>query len=810
MKKNKLLICALFMSMILTVMPGMKSYAAEETGENAAASELQDENSQRLDSVTAMDEDGSIYEVGESDGTVDEGTAGDSSEEDSGIALFSARSARAVSTKVVNFNTKGNATTDFTYSGGGGYTNGNYGADAAYLGTDGSGNIKFMLAGVTGTVAASEVELVDYSAVADNVSYYTVSGGKLIHYISYNLNSSPTSSINNGPAPSYLSEGTKYYSYDGHYFYTDYETMTADYQRGANGSSAVNPGNPFSNYFQFRDMNSSTNYTGSELDNILKSKISSSSSKLLGTGKLFVKYQNEYSVNALLSLGIAVNESAWGTSSICMNKNNLFGLNAVDTSPGQSANYFASVEDCIREFMYEWMADGYLSSSDWRNHGEYLGNKAAGINVSYASDPYWGEKAAAIAWELDEAGRSCDYLGISSGNTDDSSNDNAEVPETDNTPPADTGSSDAQEPSDTDDTSDNTSDTQEPSDTDDASDDTANTQEPSDTGDKNDASGTDETPETEQPSDTNASGSDNGSDTQKPSEDVNDASDNSSDTQKPSDTDNGTDTQKPSDTDNGTDIEKPSDTEQPSAGSETSDAAEVTDEEKPSVTTDTADDSKSETTDTDNSSQNQSSNQSSAGNGSSNAVKEEQSSGNGKEQTVQNTGTTQNTVNTQKAGNNDSKVKINTDYGIKVSGVDGEMSVRAIEPNTNEYDSYVSADPVKGKEILGVYDITVSGTVDGKAQLTFQVGSEYDGRNVIILHFNEDGSYDKYTGTIENGQVTVSVDGFSPYLIALDDGSPNSMAPQTGDTASPVLWMSLMGISVSLGVIVLLKRRSFR
>ena len=107
---------------------------------------LQDENSQRLDSVTAMDEDGSIYEVGESDGTVDEGTAEESIEEDGGIALFSARSARSVSTKVVNFNTKANATTEFSYSGGDGYTNGNYGADAAYLGTDGSGNIKFMLA----------------------------------------------------------------------------------------------------------------------------------------------------------------------------------------------------------------------------------------------------------------------------------------------------------------------------------------------------------------------------------------------------------------------------------------------------------------------------------------------------------------------------------------------------------------------------------------------------------------------------------------------------------------------------------------
>ena len=733
MRKNKLLICALFMSMILTVMPGVKSYAAEETGENAAASGLQDENSQRLDSVTAMDEDGSIYEVGESDGTVEEGTTGDSSGEDDGIALFSARS---VSTKVVNFNTKGNATTNFTYSGGTGYTNGNYGADAAYLGTDGSGNIKFMLAGATGTVDPSEVELVDYSAVADNVSYYMVSGGKLIHYISYNLNSTPRSSVNNGPAPSYLSSGTKYYSYDGHYFYTDYEAMTADYQRGANGSSAVNAGNAFYNHFQFLDMNSLTNYTGSELDNILRSKISSSSSKLLGTGALFVKYQDTYSVNALLSLGIAVNESAWGTSSIAMNKNNLFGLNAVDTSPGQSANYFASVEDCIREFMSEWMADGYLSSSDWRNHGEYLGNKAGGINVSYASDPYWGEKAAAIAWELDEAGGSYDYLGITSGNGDNSSDGNVETPPADNTPPADTGSPDEQEPSGATDTSDGTADTQEPSGTNDISDGTADTQEPSGTADISDG-----TADTQEPSGTN------------------DISDGTADTQEPSGT---TDT-----SDGTTDTQEPADTDDPSGDQ--------------SPTDDSA----------------------------SNAVKEETTSNTDTEEPALNTG------NTQNAGNNESAaeetVMVNADYGIKVSGVrNGSMAVRAIGPNTGEYDSYVSADPVKGKEILGVYDITVSGTMDGKAQLTFQIGSEYNGRNVIILHFNEDGSYDKYTATVENGQVTISVDGFSPYVIALDDAGSNSVAPQTGDTAMPVLWMALMGISVSLGSVALLKRRSLR
>ena len=61
--------------------------------------------------------------------------------------------------------------------------------------------------------------------------------------------------------------------------------------------------------------------------------------------------KSEYiNVNALLSLSLAVNESGWGTSWICTEKNNIFGLNAVDTSPGLSADSFASIEDCIREF----------------------------------------------------------------------------------------------------------------------------------------------------------------------------------------------------------------------------------------------------------------------------------------------------------------------------------------------------------------------------------------------------------------------------------------------------------------------------
>ena len=758
MKKNKLLICALFMSMVLTVLPGMESYAAGETGEDAAATELQDENSQRLETVTAMDEEGDIYEVGETDGTVDESS--DQSVEDesedtepapkNGIAMFSMRSADIVSMKVVNFNTKGNDTTDFSYSGGSGYTNGAYGADAAYLGTDKSGNIRFMLGGVTGTVKKSEVQVLDYSSVGNNVSYYQVSGGKLIHYISYNLNQKPKSSINNGPAPAYLSEGVKYYSYDGHYFYDDYKTMLGDYQNSANGASAVNSGNPFYNYFQFLDMNSSTSYSGDELNNILSSKITSSSSKLRGTGTLFVKYQNQYSVNALLSLGIAVNESAWGTSNICMTKNNLFGLSAFDKTPGESSNYFSSVEDCIREFMSDWMADGYLSSSDWRNHGELLGNKGEGINVSYASDPYWGEKAAAIAWELDSAGGSHDYLGVSSDDSSDSS-DVSDIPDSDNTPPADT-----EQPSDTD----TSTGTEQPA-------------EPETPSDDETVTDTDTSTEEEQPAEPET-----------PSDDeiVTDT-DTSAEEEQPAEPETPSDDEIVTDTDASTEVEQPAVSEKPADNEIVLDTdtngASVKDE-NPSDDAETSQPVNDPT--------------SNVGEAPSAAASEKQPSASVSDRTL-----------------------VNTDQKIKVSGKlssDAALDIRQIEPNTEQYNSYVSADPVKGKKILGVYDIKLAGTLDGNAQLTFQTGTEYNGRNVIILHYADDGSYETYRAVVENGQVSISVKGFSPYVIALDDAAPGtdtgSRAPQTGDTGNPGLWIALMALSASIGASALLRRKMSR
>lgn len=279
-----------------------------------------------------------------------------------------------------------------------GYINGVAGADAAYLGTQ-NGKVKFMMSGVIGLVDQTAVQVVSMDSIK-SYSYYDTDGTYLYHRICTDM-STPgyASSINVGKTPSYLKAGTTYYSYDGHYFYTNYSTMLSDY-RADTRSHAVNAGNPYYNYFQYLPLRSATSYSGSELSNTINGH-TFSNSKMYNMGNVFVEKQNLYGTNALLVASIGALESAWGTSAIAQAKNNLFGWNAVDATPGPSASYFASSAACIDEYTGIHLSQGYLRAGYSTYHGAFLGNKSSGMNVSYASDPYWGEKIAGIAWNMD-------------------------------------------------------------------------------------------------------------------------------------------------------------------------------------------------------------------------------------------------------------------------------------------------------------------------------------------------------------------------------------------------------------------------
>ena len=201
--------------------------------------------------------------------------------------------------------------------------------------------------------------------------------------------------------PNMLNPGT-YYSYDGHYFYTNMKTLINDYKNNTYASS-VNPNNPYYNYYQYLSYRTKTIYNADNINQFINIRTgNNTSSKLYNTGEAFINAQNNFGINAIIMLSVGINESAWGTSHIAQDKNNLFGLRAVDNNPYLASDGFASPADCIETYAYTWLSYGFVQPGDWRFKGANLGNKREGLNVKYASTPTWGEEAAHFYYELDK------------------------------------------------------------------------------------------------------------------------------------------------------------------------------------------------------------------------------------------------------------------------------------------------------------------------------------------------------------------------------------------------------------------------
>ncbi len=253
--------------------------------------------------------------------------------------------------------------------------------------------------------------------------------GNIIHYFEYYGGQTFT---NLGPKPSYLDAGTSYYSFDGNYFYEDLVTMLEDYRKSTY-DHALNKDNPFYAYYMYLTVHSKTSYTADDLNNVMKNNYGytrapeagvtyvdasgnwisgldrSGMSAMYNQGQTFIDVQNEYGVNALLSFSTALNESAKGTSALAFAKNNLFGHGAYDSCWFTCATSYNSIKDSIIGHA-EMTSLGYSNIEDYRYFGAHYGNKGSGLNVKYASDPYWGEKMAANYYSFDNTYGRQDYL----------------------------------------------------------------------------------------------------------------------------------------------------------------------------------------------------------------------------------------------------------------------------------------------------------------------------------------------------------------------------------------------------------------
>lgn len=289
-----------------------------------------------------------------------------------------------------------------------GYTHGSSANDAAYISTSSDGKtIRVKQAGVVMDIPVASVSVSEYNTNS-KVSYYQGKNGKFYHY--YCNGDSDLATTQVGYTPSYLQDGIKYYSYDGHYFYKDYVQMLKDYMSGYDYyANAVNVNKPYYNYYQYLSFRSTTSFVASDFNKlVIDTKGKNTNSKLKDQGQSFINSQNKRGTNASLMFGVAVNESAWGTSKYAQERNNLFGLGAVDSDPDK-AYRFDTIEDCLVYFSYNSISSGYLNGSDYRYRGPHLGDKRSGVNVKYASDPYWGEKAASFSYRLNANTGNKDY-----------------------------------------------------------------------------------------------------------------------------------------------------------------------------------------------------------------------------------------------------------------------------------------------------------------------------------------------------------------------------------------------------------------
>ena len=233
-----------------------------------------------------------------------------------------------------------------------------------------SGRIPVQVAGLVGYVNPSQVQAVNSSSTF--IPDY-VSDGKYVYH-RYSKNSKLKVAYHN----SSMQVGKSYYSADG----INFGSFKLDHP------------------FQFSSLKSKTNYSAADI-NKLYTLMGASNSMLAGKGATFKAAEQKYGVNALYLVAHSALESAWGRSNIAKAKNNFFGIAAYDSSPYTSATKFDNVDAGILGAA-RWINDKYLSNSSFPAKGAYLGNKVSGMNVNYATAPYWGESIASIMFDAND------------------------------------------------------------------------------------------------------------------------------------------------------------------------------------------------------------------------------------------------------------------------------------------------------------------------------------------------------------------------------------------------------------------------
>ncbi|WP_099203890.1 leucine-rich repeat domain-containing protein [Scatolibacter rhodanostii] len=128
----------------------------------------------------------------------------------------------------------------------------------------------------------------------------------------------------------------------------------------------------------------------------------------------------------------------------------------------------------------------------------------------------------------------------------------------------------------------------------------------------------------------------------------------------------------------------------------------------------------------------------------------------------------------------------------------------------------------KENKLLFWFDISVTGDYSGEFELTFPVGADYNGQSLSILHYKADGTIEKQTSKVANGEIKGKFTSFSPFAIVKADeaavqptpaattaptADTISKLPQTGDSSSVVLYLLVAMVALAAMAVLIYKGR---
>lgn len=142
-------------------------------------------------------------------------------------------------------------------------------------------------------------------------------------------------------------------------------------------------------------VNQRSNLTLDQFKKILSQDSNDKNNVFSENAEYFYYAEKQYNINGVFLAAIGIHESGWGTSSISLNKKNLFGYQAYDRDPSGNASGFETYAQGI-DLVARVLVKYYLNPQGTKIYdGEtavgryYYGSTISAVNKCYASDKNW-------------------------------------------------------------------------------------------------------------------------------------------------------------------------------------------------------------------------------------------------------------------------------------------------------------------------------------------------------------------------------------------------------------------------------------